>query len=159
MRLTTLQADNSRKNPYIFNDFQVFIGKHEEVDNYREHKEFLDKLASKEWHELKQKRRNEIIEAVKEVFLQKELQNYDDDKEESESQGQQGNITYYQRAGLRAEKKQGKSKSLVSLKEAAEEKFNQLLKEGEMYAIYIVLYAYNIYCFVYIYCFYKDILL
>lgn len=112
MKLTSLQTDITRFD--------------EQVSNSREHKEFLDKLASKEWHENKQKKRNEIIAKAKEAFIQRELQNNEDERDENESQNT------YQRPGMRAEKKQVKNKSISSLRETAEEKFNQLLKDGEM---------------------------
>ena len=51
----------------------------------------------------------------------------EDERDENESQN-----NTYQRPGLRAEKKQVKNKSISSLRETAEEKFNQLLKDGEM---------------------------
>jgi len=97
------------------------------VLNFKEHKEFLDKLASKEWHEMKQNRKNEIISKAKEAFIQKELQNFDEDKEENESQN-----TIFQRVGQRAEKKPVKTKSISALRELADEKFMHLLREGEM---------------------------
>lgn len=114
MKLTSLQTDITRFD--------------EQVSNSREHKEFLDKLASKEWHEMKQKKRNEVINKAKEAFILRELQNIEEEKDESESQN-----TYYQRPGLKPEKKQVKNKSISSLRETAEEKFNQLVKDGEMY--------------------------
>lgn len=116
MKLTSLQSEITRHEEAVFNS--------------KEHKEFLDKLASKEWHEQKQKKRNEIIERAREDFIQKELQNYDEDKDENESQ----NAFYQQRTAQRTDKqqRQPKTKSLVSIREAAEEKFNQLLKDGEM---------------------------
>lgn len=116
MKLTSLQSEITRHEEAVFNS--------------KEHKEFLDKLASKEWHEQKQKKRNEIIEKAREDFIQKELQNYDEDKDENESQ----NAFYLQRTAQRTDKqqRQPKTKSLVSIRESAEEKFNQLLKDGEM---------------------------
>lgn len=95
------------------------------MQNSKEHKEFLDKLASKEWHEMKQRKRNEVIARAREAFVQKELQSAEEEKDDAESQN-----TYYQKGSK--ERKPLKNRSLVSLREAAEEKFSQLLKEGEM---------------------------
>lgn len=113
MKLTSLQSEITRHEEAVFNS--------------KEHKEFLDKLASKEWHELKQKKREEIISKAREAFISKELQNYEDDKDESESQ----NATHLQR-GLMKQARQPKTKSISSIRDTAEEKFAQLLKDGEM---------------------------
>lgn len=106
---------------------QAEITRHDEiVVNCKEHKEFLDKLASKEWHEMKQKKRKEIIAKAKELFIQKELQSYDEDDNESQ------NTFLQMKAGLKQEKRQAKNRPIASLRENGEEKFNQLLKDGEM---------------------------
>lgn len=109
-KLTSLQTDITRFD--------------EQVQNSKEHKEFLDKLASKEWHEMKQRKRNEVIAKAKEEFIQRELQSAEEDKDDNESQN-----TYLQRG--QRDRKQVK-RSLASVRETAEEKFNQLLKDGEM---------------------------
>lgn len=59
MRFTSLKAEISRNE--------------EAVSNFKEHKEFLDRLAHKDWHDTKQKKYKEIINREKQIFVEKEL--------------------------------------------------------------------------------------
>ena len=59
MRFTSLKAEISRNE--------------EAVSNFKEHKEFLDRLAHKDWHDTKQKKYKEIINREKQIFVEKEF--------------------------------------------------------------------------------------
>jgi hypothetical protein len=48
MKFTSLKAEISRNE--------------EAVSNFKEHKEFLDRLASKEWHDTKLRKYKELVE-------------------------------------------------------------------------------------------------
>ena len=55
MRFTSLKAEISRNE--------------EAVSNFKEHKEFLDRLAHKEWHETKSKNYKELVTKEKAIFI------------------------------------------------------------------------------------------
>lgn len=50
--MTSLRAEKSRNE--------------EAVNNYMDHKKFLDKLAPKEWTDLKERKRMQVIEELRE---------------------------------------------------------------------------------------------
>ena len=56
MKFTSLKAEISRNE--------------ESVSNFKEHKEFLDRLAHKDWHETKSKNYKELVIKEKAIFIE-----------------------------------------------------------------------------------------
>ena len=56
MKFTSLKAEISRNE--------------ESVSNFKEHKDFLDKLAHKDWHDTKQKKYKELVQKEKSKFIE-----------------------------------------------------------------------------------------
>jgi len=70
IKLTSLRAEKTRNE--------------EAVSNYKEHKEFLDRIAPKEWLEERIRRRNEKLQEVKHSWVEKQIEKLSD-MDDSES--------------------------------------------------------------------------
>ncbi|KAL4488164.1 hypothetical protein ABPG73_001575 [Tetrahymena malaccensis] len=61
LKLTTIRAEKSRNE-------EILAG-------YKEHKEFLDKLAPKDWEEEKQRKKSQLVEKLKQEFIERQQDN------------------------------------------------------------------------------------
>ncbi|EAR89420.2 leishmanolysin peptidase (macronuclear) [Tetrahymena thermophila SB210] len=89
----------------------------EQLQTYKEHKEFLDKITPKEWNEAKEKKRQELIEKVKKEWINNKL------NESLERDNKFGN---------KKNPKGGKTVLTEKDKASLEEQFYSKLEKGEI---------------------------